>query len=164
MRRRRSPYVQEMRSMSQTGILGEETNPTATVLLIPLVPYAGHRQVAASDADAREGKVLKIIITETPTEIRWVLQGRLFGSQVSEVKGNWRIAKRMRKGRACTMDLEGLTFIDKRGKRLLRAMLIDGAQFIAGGPINGYLIDELKIGNRRGLSGMIASFLRLTRG
>ena len=164
MRRHRSPYVQEMRPMSQTGILGEATNPTATVLLIPLVPYAGYRQVAASDADAREGKVLKIIITETPTEIRWVLQGRLFGSQVTEVKGNWRIANRMRKGRACTMDLEGLPFIDKRGKRLLRAMSIDGAQFIAGGPNNGYLIEELKIVNRRGLFGMIASFLRLTRG
>jgi hypothetical protein len=163
MRRQRSPYAQEMHPMSQTGILGEATNPTATVLLIPLLPYAGHRQVAASDADAREGKVLKIIITETPTEIRWVLQGRLFGSQVTEVKGNWRIANRMRKGRACTMDLEGLTFIDKRGKKLLRAMSIDGAQFIADGLSNSDLIEELKISNKRGLSGMIASFLRLSR-
>jgi uncharacterized protein (DUF2249 family) len=150
--------------MSRTGILDGETNPTATVLLIPLVPSVRHGRIVESDADAREGKVLTIIITETPTEIRWVLQGRLFGSQVTEVKGNWRIANRMRKGRACTMDLEGLTFIDKRGKRLLRAMSIDGAQFIAGGPNNGYLIEELKIVNRRGLFGMIASFLRLTRG
>ena len=163
MRRHRSPYVQEMRPMSQTGILGEATNPTATVLLIPLVPYAGYRQAAASDADAREGKVLTIIITETPTEIRWVLQGRLIGPQVTAVKGNWRTANRMRKGRACILDLEGLTFIDKRGKRLLRAMSIDGAQFLTGGLNDSDLIEELKISNRRSLSGMIASFLRLTR-
>ena len=150
--------------MRRTGILDGEANPTATVLLIPLVPYAGYRQVVAPDADAREGKVLTIIITETPTEIRWVLQGRLIGPQVSAVKGKWRTANHMRKGRACILDLEGLTFIDERGKRLLRAMSIDGAQFIAGGRNNTGLIEELKMNRRRGLSGMIASFLRLTRG
>ena len=57
--------------MSRTGILDGETNPTATVLLIPLVPGVRHGRIVESDADAREGKVLTIIITETPTEIRW---------------------------------------------------------------------------------------------
>ena len=149
--------------MSRTGILDGETNPTATVLLIPLVPYAGYRQVVASDADAREGRVLKIIITESPTEIRWVLQGRLFGPQVTEVKANWGAANRMRKGRVCIVDLEGLTFIDKSGNGLLRGMSRDGAKFIANGRNHVDLIDELKISNKRGLSGMIASFLRLSR-
>jgi uncharacterized protein (DUF2249 family) len=152
-----------MQPMSRTGILDGETNPTATVLLIPLVPSVRHGRIVESDADAREGKVLTIIITETPTEIRWVLQGRLIGPQVSAVKGNWRTATHMRKGRACILDLEGLTFIDKRGKRLLRAMSIAGARFLAGGLNNSDLIEELKISNRRGLSGMIASFLRLAR-
>ena len=149
--------------MSRTGILDGKTNPTATVLLIPLVRCVRHGRIVASDADAREGKVLAIIITETPTEIRWVLQGRLMGPQVTAVKASWRTANHVRKGRACTLDLEGLTFIDKRGKRLLRAMAIDGAQFMAGGLSNSDLIEELKISNRRGLSAMIASLLQLTR-
>jgi uncharacterized protein (DUF2249 family) len=152
-----------MQPMIRTGILDGETNPTATVLLIPLVPSVRHGRIVESDADAPEGKVLTIIITETPTEIRWVLQGRLIGPQVSAVKGNWRTATHMRKGRACILDLEGLTSIDKRGKRLLRAMSIEGARFLAGGLNNGDLIEELKISSRRGVSGMIASFLRLTR-
>jgi hypothetical protein len=152
-----------MRAMTRSGILGEATNPTATVLLIPLVPYIGHRHVVASDADARAGKVLKIIITESPTEIRWVLQGRLFGSQVTEVKDNWSTANRIRKGRSCIVDLEELTFLDQRGKRLLRAMSRDGAQFIANGLNHKPLIDELKISSKRGLSRMIATFLRLSR-
>ena len=159
----RSPYAQEMHPMSRTGILDEATNPTGTVLLIPLVSCVRHRQIASCDTGAREGNVLRIIITETPTEIRWVLQGRLFGSQVTEVKANWSTANRMRKGRACIVDLEGLTFIDKSGNGLLRAMSRDGAQFIANGRNHGHLIDELKTSNKRGLSGMIATFLRLSR-
>jgi len=149
--------------MSRTGTLDKAANPTGTVLLIPLAPCVGHRRIVACDADAREGNVLRVMITETPTEIRWVLRGRLFGSQVTEVKANWSTANRMRKGRACIVDLEGLTFIDKGGNGLLRAMSRDGAQFIANGRNHGHLIDELKISNKRGLSGMIASFLRLSR-
>ena len=149
--------------MRRTGILDGEANPTATVLLIPLVPYAGYRQVVAPDADAREGKVLTIIITETPTEMRWVLQGRLFGSQVTEVKANWSTANRIRKGRTCIVDLEELTFLDRRGRRLLRTMSRDGAEFVANGLNNTHLIEELKMSSKRGLSRMIASFMRLSR-
>jgi hypothetical protein len=148
--------------MSRTGILGEAMSPTGIVLLIPLAPCVRHRQIVACNANAREGNVLRIIITETPTEIRWVLQGRLFGPQLAEVKANWRTANRIRRGRTCIVDLEGLTLIDKRGKRLLRAMSRDGAQFIASGMHNGRLIEELNINSKRGLSWMIASFLRLS--
>jgi hypothetical protein len=149
--------------MIRTGILDREANPTATVLLIPPVPCVRRGLIVESDAEARERKVLKIIITESPKEIRWVLQGRLFGTQVTEGTANWSTANRMRKGRACIVDLEGLTFIDKGGNGLLRAMSRDGAQFIANGRNHGHLIDELKISNKRGLSGMIATFLRLSR-
>jgi hypothetical protein len=149
--------------MNQTENLVGATNATATVLLIPLVPCVGYRQVCTSGAGEKEGKVLKVIITETPTEIRWALQGRLFGSQVAEVKANWSAAKRIRKGRTCIVDLEELTFLDKRGRRLLRAMSRDGAQFTANGLNNRPLIDELKTSNKGGLSRRIASFLRLGR-
>jgi hypothetical protein len=163
MRGQRSPYAEEMHPMRRTGILDEATKPTGTVLLIPLAPRVRHRQIASCDGDALEENVLRIIITETPTEIRWVLQGRLFGTQVTEVKTNWSTANRMRSGRACIVDLEGLTHIDKSGNGLLRAMSRDGAKFIAHGRNHRHLIDELKISNKRGLSRMIASFLRLSR-
>lgn len=149
--------------MNRTGILDGATNSTGTVLLIPLAPCVRGGQIVACDADAREGNVLRIIITETAAEIRWVLQGRLFGPQVTQVKRSWRTANPVRKGRACIVDLEGLTFMDERGKRLLRAMSRDGAQFIASGLNNRHLIAELKISNKPGLSGLVASFLRLSR-
>jgi anti-anti-sigma regulatory factor len=77
--------------------------------------------------------VLKITITETPTEMRWVLQGRLFGPWVSELRANWRTVSRSRNGRACLVDLNDVTFIDKSGEILLRAMSREGAQFTAKG-------------------------------
>jgi anti-anti-sigma regulatory factor len=77
--------------------------------------------------------VLKITVTETPTEIRWVLQGRLFGPWVSELRANWGMVSRSRKGRACLVDLNDVTFIDKSGENLLRAMSREGAQFTAKG-------------------------------
>ncbi len=126
-------------------------------------PCVRRRHMLACDADAREANVLRIIITETSTEMRWVFQGRLIGSQVTEVKANWSTANRIRKGRTCIVDLEALTFLDKRGRRLLRAMSRDGAQFTANGLNNTHLIEELKIRSKRGLSRMIASFLRLSR-
>ena len=77
--------------------------------------------------------MLKITITETPTEMRWVVQGRLFGPWVSELRANWRTVSRNRKGRACLVDLNDVTFVDQSGENLLRAMSREGAQFSAKG-------------------------------
>lgn len=88
--------------------------------------------------------MLKITITETPTEMRWVLPGRLFGAWVTELRANWRAVSRSRKGRACLVDLHDVTFIDKGGENLLRAMSREGAQFTAKGLYIKNLIAGLK--------------------
>jgi len=38
----------------------------------------------------KEIDVLKITRTETPTEEKWILQGRLVGLWVSELRRNWK--------------------------------------------------------------------------
>ncbi len=88
--------------------------------------------------------MLKITITETPTEMRWVLQGRLFGPWVSELRANWRTVTRTRGGRACIVDLNDVTFIDKDAEKLLRAMSREGAQFIANGLYTKHVLEGLK--------------------
>jgi hypothetical protein len=107
--------------------------------------------------------MLRISITENATEMRLVLQGRLTGLQVEELKTSWKAASQLLKGRTCKVDIDQLTFIDKRGKRVLRAMSREGAQFIANDLYLRGMAEELKSGNGYGLSGMIASFLRLSR-
>jgi hypothetical protein len=113
--------------------------------------------ILASNADAGERNVLKITITETPTEARWVLQGRLFGPWVSELSAIWRTATRTRKGRTCVVYLNDVTFIDKDAEELLCAMSREGAQFIANSSYIKHVLEGLKIRCKRGLSEVIAS-------
>jgi ABC-type transporter Mla MlaB component len=107
--------------------------------------------------------MLKISITENATEMRLVLQGRLPGLQVDELKTSWKAASQLLKGRTCKVDIDQLAFIDKRGSRVLRAMSREGAQFIANDLYMRSVAEELRPRNGYGLSGMIASFLRLAR-
>ena len=77
--------------------------------------------------------MLKITINETPTEKRWILQGRLVGPWVTELRTCWKKTHRDQGQRTCIVDLNEVTFIDRKGERLLRTMSKEGAQFIATG-------------------------------
>ena len=107
--------------------------------------------------------MLKISITETTTETRWVLQGRVFGSWVSELNAIWRTSTRTRQGRACIVDLDAVTFIDKDAERLLHTMAREGAEFIANGLYIKNVFGKPKVIGRGGLSDKLAAFLRFAR-
>lgn len=87
--------------------------------------------------------MLKITVTETPGERRWVVQGRLIGPWVSELRATWR-RWGSRDKRTCVIDLNDVTFIDKSGERLLRAMSKKGARLIASGMYIKHLLEHLK--------------------
>jgi anti-anti-sigma regulatory factor len=84
-------------------------------------------------SQTKEIDVLKITRTETPAEEKWILQGRLVGLWVSELRRNWKKTHRADDNRRCVVDLNEVTFIDKKGETLLRTMSKQGAQFIATG-------------------------------
>jgi hypothetical protein len=100
--------------------------------------------------------VLKITINETPTEKRWILQGRLVGPWVGELRTCWKKTHRDHGGRTCIVDLSDVTFIDKGGERLLRTMSKGGAQFIATGIYIKHVLDQLKPNGKRGLLKVIS--------
>jgi len=77
--------------------------------------------------------MLKITRTETPVEEKWILQGRLVGLWVSELRKTWKETHRTDDNLKCIVDLDEVTFIDKKGERLLQTMSKEGAQFIATG-------------------------------
>jgi hypothetical protein len=77
----------------------------------------------------KKEKALTVTVTNSPTEERWILQGRLGWPWVNQLRGDWRNARRTTETRRCIVDLNGVTFIDKIGKRMLRIMAIQGAQF-----------------------------------
>ncbi len=88
--------------------------------------------------------MLKITMTETPTERKWIVQGRLVGPWVNELRTTWKRTHGSRDERACIIDLNDVTFIDKSGERLLRAMSKKGAQLIARGIYVTHMLEQLR--------------------
>ena len=91
------------------------------------------RQANKPIGQTKETDVLKITRTETPVEEKWILQGRLVGLWVSELRRCWKKTHRADHNLKCIVDLNEVTFIDEKGERLLRTMSKEGAQFIATG-------------------------------
>ena len=87
--------------------------------------------------------MLKITFSETSSEERWILEGRLGGAWVRELRASWKKNRQTDKKRACIVDLNEVTFIDKSGERLLRALLRQGAELIADGIYTNHVIEQL---------------------
>jgi hypothetical protein len=64
--------------------------------------------------------MLKITRTETPAEEKWILQGRLVGLWVSELRRTWKETHRTDDNLKCIVDLNEVTSIDRKGERLLQ--------------------------------------------
>src|SRR5260370_9371774 len=90
-----------------------------------------------------ENSMLKISFSETPAEERWILHGRLIHPWVQELRTCWKKNHRADARRACIVDLNEVTFIDKSGERLLRNLAKDGAQFIATGSYTKHILKQL---------------------
>src|SRR5580692_7349241 len=108
---------------------------------------------------SEENTMLKISFSETPAEEKWILEGRLSGAWVRELRASWKKNHQTDKKGACIVDLNEVTFIDKTGERLLRALRNEGAQFISGGCYVRHIVERLKVGRKRKTSNLLASFL-----
>jgi anti-anti-sigma regulatory factor len=100
--------------------------------------------------------MLKITVTETQTEKRWILEGRLVGPWVRELRTCWKKKHRAQSGQRCVIDLNDVTFIDKSGERLLRAMSKKGAELIASGMYTKHVLEKVKITGKSRLSKLLA--------
>jgi hypothetical protein len=88
--------------------------------------------------------VLRITITDEPKEQRWILQGRLSGPWVAQLKSNWKKSHGPNGNRKCVVDVSGVTFVDLDGERVLAAMVKDGAEFIASGVYTKHILEILE--------------------
>jgi ABC-type transporter Mla MlaB component len=88
--------------------------------------------------------VLKITVTETLTERRFVVQGHLVGPWVRELRTAWKRSNQSHNGRTCIVDLSDVTLIDKSGQRLLRALWREGVQLVAKGVYTKGVLAEVE--------------------
>ena len=87
--------------------------------------------------------MLKICFSETPSEERWTLHGRLTAPWVRVLRVCWKKNHRSGKERPCIVDLNEITFIDKSGERLLRVLVRQGAQCVATGVYIKHVLEKL---------------------
>ena len=77
----------------------------------------------------------KITVEKDANRVVVYARGRLTGSLVSELENCWKNISSFDSNHPITLDLGGVTFVDKNAKALLSEMITDGVQFQADGPM-----------------------------
>jgi hypothetical protein len=88
--------------------------------------------------------MLKITIDTTSGGTTLKLEGRLAGPWVNELERAWLGALTDQASRPIVMDLCGATFIDAKGRELLRRVFCRGARFKTSGLFVKSIIEEIK--------------------
>ena len=88
--------------------------------------------------------MLRTMITDSPFEQKWVLQGRLCGQWAEDLRERWESSRNSRKGRRCAIDLEDVTSVDSKGERVLLEMATEGAELLASRAYMKQVLESLK--------------------
>ena len=87
--------------------------------------------------------MLRTMITETPFEQTWVLQGKLTGQWAIDLKRQWMETKNARQGRKCVVDLEDVTCVDVEGEKVLKQILSEGVRVVVSRAYMKHVIESL---------------------
>ena len=90
--------------------------------------------------------MLKITITDTPSERRLTLSGTLSGPGIEELRRTWEQARLQAPILPIVCDLNYVIEIDESASSLLMEMMAEGAELVSDGALNGWLIQALKDG------------------
>jgi len=79
--------------------------------------------------------MLKINVEEKVDFTTFRLEGKLAGDWVRELERCWTCAKRTEPGMRFKVDLNGVSFVDEKGKALLESMVSEGVELLANNPM-----------------------------
>ncbi|MBZ5583065.1 MAG: hypothetical protein LAQ30_12850 [Acidobacteriia bacterium] len=96
--------------------------------------------------------MLRVTIHDTAVELHLHLEGRLAGPWVREAALCWETAQSTIAGRAVTVDLQDVEFVDADGEQLLAAMHRQGVTLRAACPMMAHLIEEIATAEQEGVS------------
>ena len=88
--------------------------------------------------------MLRTMITDTPFEQKWVLQGRLCGVWALDLQEKWLSTRSTREGRKCAVDLEDVILVDGKGECVLLQMASEGAVLRASRAYMKHVLESLK--------------------
>ncbi len=86
--------------------------------------------------------MLKITTQVNEGAVTLGLEGRLVGPWVTELETYWR-SESIQQIHHLRVDLSSVIFIDDDGKRLLSSMYRDGAELIATGCLNRFIVEGI---------------------
>ena len=87
--------------------------------------------------------MLKVTVERGDRVTTLKLEGKLSGPWVDEAAKVWSVVVGGTAAKDVVVDLSGVTFIDKEGKKLLGQMLGQGAQLRDGRLMTRYIINQL---------------------
>ncbi len=90
--------------------------------------------------------MLRITVQEGETATTMRLEGKLAGPEVKELTTCWLAAVASDPHKSIVVDMEGVTFIDGEGKKLLAEMQRRGVQFVAPGRETPGLVEDIEGG------------------
>jgi anti-anti-sigma regulatory factor len=85
------------------------------------------------------------MITDTPFEQRWVLQGHLCKQWATDLKERWESTRSTRQGRRCIVDLEDVISLGAGGEAVLLAMVAEGAVLVATRAYMKHILQSLQV-------------------
>jgi ABC-type transporter Mla MlaB component len=85
--------------------------------------------------------MLRITIHDRSRELRMKLEGKLSGPWVAELRQCWLTASSTTAGRATSVDLGEVDFVDAEGQTLLADMIEQGVRLDAATPLIQALLD-----------------------
>jgi anti-anti-sigma regulatory factor len=89
--------------------------------------------------------MLRTMITDTPFEQKWVLQGRLCNRWAADLKERWESTRSTREGRKCSIDLEDVISVDTEGEGVLLEMITEGAELFATRAYMKHILESLHV-------------------
>jgi len=88
--------------------------------------------------------MLKVSLNIGDKEITLVLEGRLCGACAAEAERTWRSAIASAGAKQISVDLAGVSYVDRDGESLLQEMLAYGATVRVGGVWMDHLVADLR--------------------
>jgi ABC-type transporter Mla MlaB component len=89
--------------------------------------------------------VLRITRTDTKTEQKLILEGRLIEPWTADLGSHWKDTRRAHPERKFVVDLRGVVRIDSAGESALALMKAEGAEFLASGIRMRHLVTDLEM-------------------
>lgn len=87
--------------------------------------------------------MLKITIHDSARELRLLLEGKLAGAWVTELRQCWQTAASTIGFRATVLDLREVDFVDPAGQALIEEMHRQGVRLEASCPLIQHMVEEI---------------------